>query len=98
MFAAVLAVPKYAVSWIEPRELRLQSFTLSGTVCSARLGQFKLVEGPPAVILTGSGIQNKQNSLHAAGMIILFKSFLGILLLDPNFFFHHIAPQVYPSI
>ena len=49
-------------------------------------------------ILTGSGIQNKQNSLHAAAMIILFKSFLGILLLDPSFFFHHIVPQVYPSI
>ena len=38
------------------------------------------------------------NSLHNAGMLILFESFLGILLLDPRFFFHHIVAQVRASI
>ena len=31
-------------------------------------------------------------------MLILFESFLGILLLDPRFFFHHIVAQVRASI
>ena len=31
-------------------------------------------------------------------MLKLFESFLGILLLDPSFFFHHIVAQVRPSI
>ena len=31
-------------------------------------------------------------------MLILFESFLGILLLDPHFFFHHIIAQVRASI
>ena len=46
----------------------------------------------------GSGIWNPRNSLHDAGMLILFESFLGILLLDPRFSFHHIVAQVRPSI
>ena len=33
-----------------------------------------------------------------AGMLILFESFLGILLLYHRFFFHHIVAQVRPSI
>ena len=32
----------------------------------------------------GSGIRNFKNSLHVAGMLILFKHYLGILLLDPH--------------
>ena len=31
-------------------------------------------------------------------MLILFQSFLGILLLNPHFFFHHIVVQVHASI
>ena len=43
-------------------------------------------------IRTGSPILNLQNLLHATGMLIFFiESFLGILLLDPRFFFHHIV-------
>ena len=30
----------------------------------------------------GSGIRNVENFLHAAGMLILFEPFFGILLLD----------------
>ena len=39
-----------------------------------------------------------KNSLHDAGMLILFESFLGILLLDPRFFSHHIVALVRASI
>ena len=43
-------------------------------------------------------IRNPRNSLSAAGMLILFESFLGILDLDHHIFFHHIVPQIRPSI
>ena len=36
---------------------------------------------------TDGPIRNPQNSLHVAGMLIPFESFLGILLLDTRFFF-----------
>ena len=39
-----------------------------------------------------------KNSPPYAGMLILFRFFLGILLLNPRFFFHHIVAQVCPSI
>ena len=39
-----------------------------------------------------------KNSLHDADMRILFESFLGILLFDPRFSFHHIVAQVLASI
>ena len=47
---------------------------------------------------SGSPIRKPKNSHHDAGMLTLFESFFGILLLDSNFFFHHIVAQVCPSI
>ena len=41
----------------------------------------------------GSPILDNENSLHSAGMLILFKSFLGILPVNPPFF-HHLVPRV----
>ena len=36
--------------------------------------------------------------VHAAGMLIIFKSFFGILPLNPLIFFYHLVPHVCPSI
>ena len=46
----------------------------------------------------GSPIWNHKNSLHVAGMLILFESLHGILLPDHRFSFHHFVPQVCQSI
>ena len=62
---------------------RVQDFCLSisklselrrALIFSSRVGQL--------LIRTGCGIRNYENSLHAAGMLFLFKSFLEILLLE----------------
>ena len=46
----------------------------------------------------GSRIRNHWNSLHYAGMLILFRSFLGIPPFHPFVFFHHFVPHVCPCI
>ena len=50
--------------------------------------------GWPALNRGGQRIWKNENSLHAAGTHILLDSALGILPLDPSFFFHHLVPHV----
>ena len=73
-----------------------------GTVGVLTSFEFSESGGPP---LNTDGHSNPKprkippwHGVHAAGMLTLFGSFLGILLLDPYFFFHHIVAQVRPSI
>ena len=54
--------------------------------------------GLPPLNTGGQWNPKPRNSPHNAGILILFESFLGILLVDPRFFFHHIVAQVRPSI
>ena len=46
----------------------------------------------------GLAVESETHKTPAAGMLILFESFLWILLLYPRFFFDHIVAQDRPSI
>ena len=72
----------------------LVTFSLFQT--SLRLEKLWIFQVGQATFKYGLAVQSKnhKNSLHSAGMLILFESFLGILPLNPLVFFHHLVPHV----